>query len=205
MSIHILNAGNILTSPQQAEIEKLVTDSVAKVSVDLKLKPLDVVVCDYPGLAIEEIGVGGYSPGPNLAFIAIEPGNPEFESWRESIPSIIAHELHHTRRWQGPGYGVTLLDSLVSEGLACLYEKEFSGRLPVYAQQTEFDVEALWREAFPLLQRKDLHAQWFFYGPHGRWAGYALGTELCRRFLSHHGSTAREMVHADAIQFPNIW
>lgn len=164
-----------------------------------------MVICEYPGLVIPELGVGGYSPGPHLAFVAVEPENPTFRDWVRTIPATIAHELHHVARWRGPGYGTTLLDSLVSEGLTCLYENEFSGALPVYAKNLGIDLNQLWADAVPDLDRADLHTSWFFDVPHGRWAGYVLGTELCRRYLDRAGLSAAEAVHVDAPVFADSW
>ncbi|GGO27498.1 DUF2268 domain-containing putative Zn-dependent protease [Deinococcus humi] len=121
----------------------------------------------------------------------------------------MAHELHHARRWQGPGYGQTLLEVLVSEGLAQMNElDERGGQLPPYAQ-ADVDLEALWTRALPLLDRSDHRFEAWFYGSEAdgltRWSGYSLGYELVRRHLARVGGNAARHVHTGAGSFQTAW
>jgi hypothetical protein len=182
---------------------------------DLRIEAVDVVVCDYPGLALPGIGVGGYCPGAHLVVVAVEPEHLR-EQWRDDVASTVTHELHHARRWQGPGYGVRLIDSMVSEGLATLYEFERTDRTPPYAHvggdPERDDFAGWWDRAVPLLNRTDQHAPWFFGTGSAvgadeipRWTGYALGTELARRFCMQQGLSAREAVDASADDVRGAW
>lgn len=208
ISTHLLDAAGRLDPATAEELRAVAGDAARDVGEDLGLDGVDLVICDYRGLALPGIGVGGYSPSDCLAFIAIEPGTPAFrDHWRSALPRTIAHELHHVRRWQGPGYGTTLRDSLVSEGLATLYEIQARGAAPPYAEAVTDSVrDDLWAQARTLLDRTDQHARWFFGGSDlPLWSGYTVGTELARRYCLARGTTARDAVDVAAEEFPLAW
>lgn len=205
MTVHLFNAAGLVPTDVAGALLSLAQFTADEVSTDLGLKPVDIAICDYPGLALEELGVGGYAPGAHTAFLAIDPANPAFSQWRTIMPSMLAHELHHVRRWQGPGYGSTLLDSLVSEGSATFYEAEHFGRIPIYAEPRA-DLDQLWAMAQPLLDATDQHARWFFGDADlVRWAGYALGFELSRRYCTKIGISAAQLAEVPAQEFITAW
>ncbi|RMH11155.1 MAG: hypothetical protein D6701_15425, partial [Gemmatimonadetes bacterium] len=71
---------------------------------------------------IPEIGIGGFSPSGDEVHLFVDPDSPRIPgSLEEELIPLLAHELHHTRRRRGPGYGATLLEAMVSEGLADHY------------------------------------------------------------------------------------
>ena len=95
----------------------------------------------------------GYAPLPHWVQVTLDPTNANFSAaWRHELPPTLAHELHHAFRWQGPGYGSTLLQALVSEGLAQHFEAEFRGETPMYAVAISAgDLNGLWKRALPEL------------------------------------------------------
>lgn len=206
--VHLLDAAGHLAPGLAGEVRALAETAVAAVDAQLGIDGADLVLCDYRGLAIPELGVGGYAPSAALAFIALEPWGEHFaQHWRQALPASIAHELHHVRRWQGPGYGPRLADSLVSEGMATLFEAERTGEEPLYARAVPGeDLDRHWQDALPLLEREDQHARFFFGGADlPRWLGYALGTELARRYCREHGVSAAEAVDAPAGEVAKAW
>lgn len=170
----------------------------------LPLGQVDVIVQVNPYGATAELGVGGYSPGAHTVFLSLDPDHPAFEAtWARELPPMLAHELHHCARWTGPGYGSSLLEALVSEGLAQQFEREFrNGQAPIYARAlTDEQLEILGRRAqLEYDVSPHDHAAWF-YGSADlglpRWTGYTLGFELVGRHLASTGSTA-----ADAWTWP---
>lgn len=206
--VHLADAAGHLEPGLAAEVLALAETTAAEVDAQLGIDGADLVLCDYRGLAITELGVGGYAPSATLAFIALEPwGEPFQRGWREALPVGIAHELHHVRRWQGPGYGPRLVDSLVSEGMATLFEAERAGVDPMYARAVPAEqLETHWQAALPLLEREDQHARFFFGGGDlPRWLGYTLGTELARRYCRKHGLSAAQAVDAPADEVARAW
>lgn len=206
--VHVLDTAGQLGPALAREVEDAARSAADEAAHDLGIAGADLVICDYRGLALPEIGVGGYSPGAALAVVGVEPWTDEFrDGWRTALPATIAHELHHVRRWQGPGYGRRLIDSLVSEGLATLYETEVTGTAPCYASAFDLsELEQYWREAQPLLERVDQHARWFFgVDDLPRWVGYGLGVELAKRYCAEHGTTPGRAADAAADAFAESW
>ncbi|PTA66906.1 hypothetical protein C8263_15645 [Deinococcus arcticus] len=173
----------------------------------LALDALDTVIHCSPW-TIPEIGLVGSAPDGHSVLISVTPSNPNFAaSWRTELPATLAHELHHAARWRSVGYGSTLLEALVSEGLAQHHERLERRETPIYAQPTT-DLNRLWARASPALQGPYTHHAWFFGSEDQdlpRWGGYALGFELVGRFLHLHGGTAADHAHTPASAFEHSW
>lgn len=151
---------------------------------------LDILVERVAGAVIPEIGTTGRAYRPGLCSLTVDPLNPNFGPSLESgdIRRTIAHEVHHCRRFAGPGYGRTLGEAIVSEGLA----GQFAGRLfdaPPEPWECALDDTAL-RAHLPsaaeLRAPNQDHAGWFFGagGRHPRWLGYTLGYRIVGDWLA---------------------
>ena len=156
---------------------------------------------------IPQIGVGGFTdPRTGDVSIWIEAKPPgglrkTLETW---IPGSVAHELHHSSRIRtGPGYGNTLAQALVSEGLADHFAEEAFPKTPSQPWDhalTKAQERSLW-----LAGRRELnvpfgydHPSWFFGGGDmPQWAGYTLGFIIVGRYLDHR-RTASETVAVDS-------
>lgn len=88
---------------------------------------LDILVERVTGAVIPEVGTAGRAYRPSLCGLTVDPLNPNFAASLDTgdIRRTIAHEVHHCRRFAGPGYGRTLGEAIVSEGLA----GQFAGTL----------------------------------------------------------------------------
>lgn len=74
-------------------------------------------------------GVGACAPGPDRLNLCFHPenfllGGGEYSSGPVRLSAVVAHESHHIMRWRGPGYGTTLGEAMVSEGLALKFQRE---------------------------------------------------------------------------------
>ena len=202
-TVTILNAPGRLQATVVEELRLVAEDCVERVAADLEIGGVDVVLTtEYTYVPIEELAVGGYAPSASLVFIAMDPENPAFARWRENLPGTVAHELNHAARWRSAGYGSTLLQALVSEGLATVYESIMTGHTPPYAE-ARGDFHEVWTEAAPLLHTTGYgHATWFFGEGHlPRWTGYGLGYELVSRHLAAGGVSIQEATKLPARDF----
>ncbi len=165
------------------------------------------VVVDAGRHLVPGWGVGGFAPSPGRRIeLSVDRSLAE-ELIIERLPSITAHELHHVGRHRGPGYGGTLLEAMVSEGLADHYAQELFGRpTPPWAMAIPASQIDLWIEkARPELDSRNYdHGRWFF-GRSAlvpRWAGYTIGFELVQRYKdANPGATAASLVDAEADLF----
>ena len=109
------------------------------------------------------------------------------ETW---VPAALAHELHHSSRVRmGPGYGITLAEALVTEGLADHFVAEAFPDTPpqpwddALSEDQETEVWEMAQAVLEVPYGYD-HRAWFFgRGDVPRWAGYTLGYRITRAYL----------------------
>jgi uncharacterized protein YjaZ len=106
------------------------------------------------------------------------------------------HEIHHAMRWRKPGYGQTLKEALLTEGLATLFEEEVTGETPIYAK-VEIDSECIKKAQKEFDSTQYNHHMWFISGNNSipRWFGYSYGYELAKEASKRLNKTAAQLVH----------
>jgi uncharacterized protein YjaZ len=190
ITAHIANATGSMNEILNS-INGSFTRAVQKVSEELQIEDVDVIFINAPNSAIPELGVSGFSPSANLVYVYLDPS---VEPAEDDIYATLIHELHHAKRWRDPGYGSTLWDSLVTEGLACLYEEEVTGVQPIYAKSEDKPISLL--AVLDLLDDKYNHQQVFITGNDvlPRWFGYYAGYEIAKEVLRRDNLSAAEAV-----------
>lgn len=206
IKLHILNAHSKFTSYQE-QIESVFALSAQRVTETLSISNVDVVFYLDPESVIPEFGIGGYSPSGDRVMIAADPDNANFAtSLKNEFLTTLGHELHHCLRWRTVGYGHTLLEALVSEGLACHFETELRpGIVPFYATALEADeIPHFFAKAIPSLSDPNYsHSEWFF-GQNDEiplHTGYTLGFELVSRYIRQQQRKASELYDKPAERF----
>jgi hypothetical protein len=162
---------------------------------------LDILIQRQDGRAIPEVGVTGRAYRSNLFALSCDPTNPHFRISliNGALIRAIVHEVHHCLRMSGPGYGRTLGEALVSEGLAGRFVGYILQSTPEpWEEAVDFTaLKALDIKASTLSTRRYDHAEWFFgKGSFPRWLGYSLGYEIVGQWLA----TAK----ADKIEWTNV-
>jgi uncharacterized protein YjaZ len=198
IKLHLLNATGKL-SPWEHRLEDVFSQSVETLAAMLPVKNVDVIV-QAGKRVIPETGIGGFSPSAEVVYITIDPGHPTFPSVLETeFLATLGHELHHCARHTGPGYGHTLGEALVTEGLATNFEAELrGGKAPFYACAVRgADLESLAQRAKPELRSSKYdHRAWFFGSDAKelpRYAGYSLGFSIVATYLSRHATFASRL------------
>ena len=205
-TVHYLNARGALDAvlPRIDRALRSVEDRVRTVVAPPKL---DIVVQSTPGRGLPMLGFVGHTPRPGTVFLSIDPEHPRLpDTLGEPLERNIAHEVHHALRFDGAGYGKTLGEALVSEGLAGLFVFELFDNDPEpweialnEAQLAHHAAEALPEWAAP---RYD-HARWFFgTGDLPQWTGYSLGYAMARLWaMGTAGASAAEAAAFPASDF----
>lgn len=190
-----------------AAIRELLGQTLEKASSVLTVGAVTITVSADPGATILGWGIGGFADDSSIA-IVVDPSFPGLgEILPERLPPLAAHEIHHVARFRGIASGGTLLEALVSEGLADRFAIELLGSpVPPWCEAFPEDQNDHYlARAFPLLDSTDYgHLAWFFgVGTDlPRWTGYTLGFRLVSAYQARHpGRSAAQLVHAPASQF----
>ncbi|MGE0454863.1 MAG: DUF2268 domain-containing putative Zn-dependent protease [Vicinamibacteria bacterium] len=192
----------------QSAIHEMLTATLARVTPALPLDGVTISVSADASRAIGGWGVGGFTPDGRTVQLHVDPAFPELAQLLPSrLPPMLAHELHHAKRWRGPGYGRTLLEAMVSEGLADRFAIELLGApVPPWSDAFSRQETALYLDlARPELDSTSYsHERWFFVrsATLPRWAGYTLGYRLVEAYQAEHaGASAAQLVNTPASAF----
>lgn len=207
IDLHILEASGRLGDFRLA-IERAYTEVLPKIQERLELPDVDIVVADNPDAAIPETGVGGFAPTAHIVYVSVDSSFKMLkEKIGEEIKSTLAHELHHCARWASVTYGTTLLEALVSEGLADHFDIEINGGdpKPWDTALQEPELQQVRDGAKTEFNNPSYdHSVWFFGSDKThipRWAGYSLGFHLVAEHMKKGNKTAAELVHVPAEVF----
>jgi uncharacterized protein YjaZ len=175
-------------------IERIVKDTVSAVRALLPTSTGGVTIRVLTGTSsvIPEIGMGGFTASTNEIQLTFDPGSTVLPG---ALPTelfpLLAHELHHVARFRAIGYNASLLDAMVTEGLADQFSIEVAGIAPPIWSTALSDADlAAWsgiaREHW--YDNPWNHDAWFFGADPSipRWAGYSIGFDLTRAFLRAH-------------------
>lgn len=154
---------------------------------------VDILYFCNPQAALPETGVGAHAADSQTVYLFIDPEHcGEGTQLATEFTRAILHEIHHTLRWNDPGYGETLLEILVSEGLADHFEHDVS-KLPIRPWNRQLATQELARIIAIAHKHKskrkiDFGAWFLGTDPHflPRWAGYRLGYAIVDRYFLDH-------------------
>ena len=190
VTLTIANAAGTLDAHLD-DVSGAFDDAVEPARRLLGAEGIDVVIIDAPDQTIPEWGVGGYTHGPHIIVVALDPSAVIA---KQHVTTTLVHEFHHAMRWRGPGCDGSLAQMLVSEGMAQLFEEEVVGEAPFFSRVNITEDEIAQARA-ALYEPKFSQSKWF-YGSDGiTFAfGYTFGYQLCRAFASANGHKASELV-----------
>ena len=200
-SLHFLEAeGSLahwrerLTAQAHATHDRI----AAHLPEETAMPPVDVVIERVPGKTIPELGFGGHAFRRGCMSITLDPENPNFEASLASgqFTRTITHEFHHCLRHAGAGYGTTLGEAIVSEGLADHFDRQInggSGQIWDHALEARQWPEILRRAETEIHAADYNHFMWFYgineeseKNPIPKWVGYTVGYHLLECFFSLH-------------------
>lgn len=206
--IHILKQSGRLSDDFITVIKKSIRSTFKRAQKLVIVPSLDIVVMDDPQSVVPELGISGYAKNPTTIFLSIDPSSSYLrDNLKQGIASTVTHELHHVMRMSGVGYGNTLLEALVSEGLADHFDIELNQTEP---KPWSIALKHHELKALSLLAEKEHHSRfynhqdWFFGSKDEkipRWAGYAIGFDLVGRYLEHRGLRPSQLIDVSANDF----
>lgn len=193
---------------RETAIHAVLTATLEAVYPTLPITGVTITLRPDPAQAIAGYGAGGVTPDARTVHLFLDPSFPTLdEVIAQRLGPLLAHELHHAIRWRNPGYGATLFEAMISEGLADHFAVETLG-VPAPPWSDGFGRDstayylALARPEFD--SRSYDHSAWFFDTSPTlpRWTGYTLGFRLVETYLAAHpGATAAQLVGTPAPSF----
>lgn len=186
--LHWLEAeGDLSTWHEQIAAEVAATyDMVSRLIMPQRL---DILI-ERGGMVIPEIGMVGRAYRKGLFALTLDPDNPHFSTSLDdgTLRRQVTHEVHHCFRMGGPGYGRTLGQALVSEGLAGHFTRLLFNNPPEPWECAVTDdlLRAHRPDRDTLSAKWYNHAEWFFAagGRRPRWLGYTLGYRIVGDWLA---------------------
>jgi len=193
--------------PHRAVIEEEVERTLAAVRTRLDVTDLRIAFRPELSGVIPEVGIGGFNPSAEEVRIYLDPANPGLDSIvRDELLRILSHEIHHALRRRTVGYGSTLFQAAVTEGLADHFALEVGGGEPApwSVALTPEELEEWMLQVLAGTAPGYDHGAWFLGTSPSipRWTGYAVGFELVGVYLNAHpGSSASGLVGEPADSF----
>lgn len=175
-------------------MSRLVASTLDRINALLPGPPTTVTVTTgSPSALIPQTGDYGYtSPATgqvNLQF-GQTPQTSLIGSLNLWLPRDIAHEVNHSVRiLGGTGFGTTLLQETITEGIATAFDQAaFPGPPDPWNQAiTPAQECALWKKATPQLGDTGLYDLWMFGGsgvPH--WTAFTIGYHIVNDYRNRH-------------------
>ena len=121
----------------QLNLPEITITNARRAIEDLRIKshfhrlPLEITTRiprdDEKWIIIPSLCIGGKGVSGELMELYFDPDHPKVVESLRGRSTGIAHELNHVARWQSGQMGGTLLDGIVSEGLATYYQEHWTG------------------------------------------------------------------------------
>ena len=192
-SCFTIRDGAALGPGPTATLELEVERTLSAVNDVMPLSGVEIDVIVDATRVIPEIGIGGFAESGSRVLLFVDPGRADLGALLErEIMPMLAHELHHVKRMRSVGYGSTLVQAAITEGLADHFSIEISGIAPPLWSVALVGAELeTWTER--LLSESDAdydHSRWFFGvgSTVPRWTGYAVGFGLVDSYLMANGT-----------------
>lgn len=145
-----------------------------------------VIFSSAPDFVIPQVGIGAHATIQGDVVVNIDFLRRDITRViKNELPSTLYHELSHVvRKSVHQDLYETLLESLVTEGIASYIEKKVFGKNVPYIKRIRNERE-YWQKARKDMNKKTYnHAEWFFgRGKLPRWIGYRLGYLLVDSFM----------------------
>lgn len=205
INLHILKADKGIKDISN-EAVTILEKSVEEITKILPVEDVDIIFFSNPNWAIKEIGIGGYCPTKNTIQISVDTKFKNLKkSLIEELPKTLAHEFHHISRDRTVGYGTTLGEVLVTEGLADHFAIEVFGEKPNIwnTALSKKEISKFLEIAKSNFSNKNYdHYKWFFGSKEKEmpnWTGYTIAFEIIKIYLKENpGTKASQLVNIEA-------
>lgn len=156
--------------------------------------PSTAITIGYAGLqVIPQTGTNGYTnPGSGVITIGFEQTpQASFSTITQLwLARTLSHEIDHSVRvLAGPGFGITLLEQIITEGISSAFDMSaFPGTPNPWDRAITRSQEcALWKQAQGQLGKAGLYDEWMFGQPGiPHWTAFTIGYDIVTGYRQHH-------------------
>jgi hypothetical protein len=181
-----------MASAGGASLPQVVAHALARINALLPGPPTAITVLYTGSAVIPQTGTYGLTNADGRITIGFLPTAQAslgtiMTLW---LPRTLSHEVDHSVRFlAGPGYGPSLLEQIISEGISSAFDTAaFPGTADPWDRAISPGQEcALWKQARPLLSQTGLYDQWFLGGGGiPNWAGFTIGYDIVTSYRQRH-------------------
>jgi uncharacterized protein YjaZ len=206
VDVELPRSGRELSPTERGELQRIADAAFHDVRAHLDgLPPRLTLIVAWGKDVIPETGENGAAGFPGNLRWTIDPDRDVLATIRTHLRPTLFHELHHLAR-ASRVQTVSLLDHVVSEGLATAFERDFA-KVTVPWGEPPPDGLAWTREILQQPETSSLDA-WMIRHPDGRrWIGMRVGTFLVDRAssASHQSSAALVFTpSAEIVRLANV-
>jgi len=196
--LSIANASHTLDK-QVSRIESAFKRASETATTLLELSSIDVICIDDPSQVIPEIGVSGFTPNRHLVYLYVD-SNVALDE--KDIYATLIHEFAHAKRYDGQGFGSTLFDSIIFEGLGVALEEETSGDNGTFLSnylKNQDNKALLGQIASHFGDHEFNRFHWFIEESDDllRWTGYRVGYYIVTEYMKKTNKKASELLMED--------
>jgi hypothetical protein len=180
---------------ERATIQRIADKAAADVRRHLQALPERISLRVESGKeVIEEIGATAAAIPPDWVRWTVDPTRPEGVRAlaNTQLRAALFHEFHHLVR----GTAVlpeTLMDHVITEGMATAFERDFAGARPPWASYPAN--VSNWVDELLVVGPTAKNSGWLFKHPDGRrWVGFKAGTYLIDRAMKESARNSADLV-----------
>jgi hypothetical protein len=183
-----------LASSAGVSLSQLLASALNHINALLPGPPTVIVVkIGDPSQLIPRQGVSGFT-SPATGQIILQVGRTAQSSLAQTLHlwllRDLAHEVNHSVRiLGGTGFGATLLQQTISEGIATAFDQAaFPGPPDPWTHAiTPAQECTLWRKAESQVGATNLYNLWMFGGPRvPHWTAFTIGYHIVNDYRDHH-------------------
>jgi uncharacterized protein YjaZ len=188
--------GHRFSNRERRAIERIARSTAVEVRRLLPALPHDITLSVEAGNSvIPETGETGSAGGTKAVQWTVDPdraGGVEAIA-NAQLRRTLFHEFHHLVRDSTTVSKGRTVDSIILEGMATAFERDFAGAHPLWGIYPDNVGE--WAKELFALPPGSSRRHWMFQHPDGRrWIGYKVGTYLVDRAMRASGRSAADLV-----------
>lgn len=201
--INLLNASGKFDSVFHL-LEQTSINALVDIQRHIDLPPLDIVISPCSKEYVTELGIVGCVSTPYQIDIMLDADRSDLETIiTNELTAVIAHELHHAVRTSTGVAESSLLQTLISEGLACHFEQQFLAKGSDFFDELKNSPwQAYFTQISPKLHDTDFDYPLYFgankNGQYPSRIGYWIGFNLVSEYINRYGGCAASHIGVSA-------